>query len=132
MPSISTIPTIWSTFGNVFFSAVNQDNGDITLSQVSQIQEFLQNFIVASISTVYERTKVVEIYPVINIVLDPNKIDYSVNNAKLIVQQSIDRYASSISGFETEYSSSDLQNFIEEDLSGIRYIKVENRINKGC
>lgn len=117
-------------FGNVFISCINQNDENISVSQKQQIIEFLQNYTVGSISTILQDSKAVDIYPIINVTLDPKQLAYSTKNVKAIIQQSIDEYAESISGFSVEYSATNLSNYIEKNLSGIRHIKIENRINQ--
>ena len=117
-------------YGAVYFSAINQNGDGINTSQKSSIKEFLNKFNVGSITPIAIDPIVSTIYPIITIVLDPNKVDYSVNNAKKIVTNSIKEYSDEITGFSTEYSSTTLSNYIGKNLMGIKYIKVENGINK--
>ena len=117
-------------FGNVFCVALNQNNEDITFSQKETIKEFLIDYTVASITTQFIEPEILEIFPLIEIILDPKDINFSVNNSRVIVQNSITNYGESISGFKSSYSSTDLSNFIETDLPGIRFIDVQTKINK--
>lgn len=117
-------------FGSVYFSAINHDNQDISLDQINSIKDFMKDFSIVGIGFIFVPVKIVNLYPIISIVIDPNKVNFTEDNARLSVQKSINQYSNSINGFETEYSSTILSDLIKENLAGIKYIKIENRIIK--
>lgn len=117
-------------FGRVYFSAIDHSNRDISLDQVNSIKDYIENYSVVGIGLEFVLVKIVSLYPVISVVIDPNKINFSEANARLAVQNSINQYSNSINGFKSEYSSTILQDMIQANLTGIKYIKIENRIIK--
>jgi len=117
-------------FGNVFFAAIDQNDEDITVDQQDAIIQFLRSKNVGPIKTIFTPVNVIDIYPVVEMIVNPKQAGYSADVSKIQAQGAIDSYGVTISGFDREYSTMDLSNSIEAVVTGLKNITVDVRLNK--
>lgn len=118
------------SFGNVFFSAVDSNDEDITVDQQDRIIDFLNSKNVGPVRPRYVDVNLIQIFPIINMVVNPKTTTFSSEAMKVVVKGAIDTYGKTIEGFESEYTTKDLSNEIEKVATGLKNIDVEVRLNK--